>query len=81
MTDLLQRIQDLMGILRAAGVLLTDVDVITVCVGDVLIARADGRRRSRHRALCCMRMASNKQSPRLYSTFTLHLALASWERH
>ena len=45
--DLLQSIQDrLVGILRAAGVLPAGVDVITVRVDDVLMARADlGRRR------------------------------------
>jgi hypothetical protein len=42
---LLQRIQDrLVGILRAASVLLAGVDVITVRVDDVPIARADERR-------------------------------------
>ena len=45
--DLLQGIQDrLVGILRAAGVLPAGVDVITVRVDDVPMARADeGRRR------------------------------------
>ena len=41
MADLLQRIQDpLVGVLRAASVLLAGVDVITVRVDDVPIARA-----------------------------------------
>ena len=40
--DLLQGVQDrLVGILRAAGVQLAGVDVITVRVDDVLMARAD----------------------------------------
>ena len=45
--NLLQCIQHrLMGILRAACVLPADVDVITVRVDDMLMARADeGRRR------------------------------------
>jgi hypothetical protein len=44
-SDLLQCIQDrLVGVLRAASVLLADVDVITVRVDDVPIARADERR-------------------------------------
>ena len=47
MADPLQGIQDrLVCILRAAGVLQAGVDVITVRVDDVLMARADeGRRR------------------------------------
>ena len=46
MADLLQRIQDpLVGVLRAASVLLAGVDVITVRVDDVPIARAGERRR------------------------------------
>ena len=46
LTDLLQRIQDrLVGVLRAASVLLAGVDVITVRVDDVPIARAGERRR------------------------------------
>ena len=47
MADRLQGIQNrLVGILRAAGVLPAGVDVITVRVDDVLMARADeGRRR------------------------------------
>ena len=41
-TDLVQRIQDrLVVVFRAASVLLAGVDVITVRVNDVLIARAD----------------------------------------
>ena len=44
--DLLQGVQDrLVGILRAAGVLLTGVDVITVRVDDVQTAGADEGRR------------------------------------
>jgi hypothetical protein len=46
MTDRLQRIQDcLVGILRAASVLVAGVDAITVPVDDVPIARADERQR------------------------------------
>ena len=49
MADLLQRIQDrlvggLRGYIRAAIVLLAGVDVITVRVNDVPLARADERR-------------------------------------
>jgi hypothetical protein len=45
--DLLQGIHDrLVGILRAAGVLPAGVDVITVRVDDMLMARADEGRRA-----------------------------------